>query len=180
MAGKNEISVLPDEVIINKIYVFREQKVMLDSDLAELYGVSTKVFNQSVKRNIERFPGDFMFRLTDEEEEFLRSQFVTSKSGSGGRRYLPYAFTEQGVAMLSSVLNSEVAIKVNIRIIRLFTKLREMLMTNKDLLLRMEKIEKDLASQGQNIDVVFNYLDQFIKQEEKPRVKIGFKQKHEQ
>ena len=157
---------------------------MLDSDLAELYCVQVRILNQSVKRNISRFPDDFMFQLTPEEFEHLKSKISISNKGRGGRRNLPYAFTEQGVAMLSSVLNSEVAINVNIRIIRLFTKLREMLMTNKDMLLRMEKIERELASQGESIEIVFNYLDQFMQEqkrtkEEKPREKIGFKQKHE-
>jgi phage regulator Rha-like protein len=156
---------------------------MLDRDLAEMYQVPTKSLNLKVKRNIDRFPDDFMFQLKMEEFDILRFQNETSSWG--GTRYLPYAFTEQGVAMLSSVLNSEVAINVNIRIIRLFTKLREMLMTNKDMLLRMEKIERELASQGDSIEIVFNYLDQFMQEQkrvkdEKPREKIGFKHPKEQ
>ena len=178
--SSREISVIPDEVIINKMYLIRGEKVMLDYDLAELYDVPTKVFNQSVKRSIERFPEDFMFQLTNEEAALLRSQSVTSKEGRGGRRYLPFAFTEQGVAMLASVLNSDVAVKVNIRIIRIYTKLRKMLMTNSDLLLRMEKIETELAGQGEDIETVFNYLDQFIKQQEQPKTQIGFKRLNEQ
>jgi len=173
-----DLSLIPDEVIINKIYFIRGQKVMLDNDLAELYGVPTKVLNQAIKRNPHRFPEDFMFQLNLEEWQILKSQIVTSSWG--GKRKLPFAFTEQGVAMLSGVLNSDIAIKVNIRIIRLFTKLREMLMTNKDLLLRMEKIETELAGHGESIQAVFDYLDQFIKQQEIPRQKIRFKQKHEQ
>jgi len=152
---------------------------MLDSDLAELYNVPTKVFNQVVKRNTGRFPIDFMFQLTLEEDHLLRSQFVSSKKGKGGRRYLPYAFTEQGVAMLSSVLNSETAINVNIRIIRIFTKMSEMVMANKDLLLRLTKVEKELASHGESIAIVFDYLDQFINYQERPKEIIGFRQKHE-
>ncbi len=150
---------------------------MLDSDLAELYGVEVRVLNQAIKRNPNRFPEDFMFQLNTEEWQNLKSQFVTSSWG--GKRKLPYVFTEQGVAMLSSVLNSEIAIKVNIRIIRIFTKMREMLMTNKDLLLRMEKVERGLANQGKSIEIVFDYLDQFINYQERPKQKIGFKQKHE-
>ncbi|HLG41470.1 MAG TPA: ORF6N domain-containing protein [Chitinophagaceae bacterium] len=140
MAKTNKEMIIPDELVMSKIYLIRGQKVMLDSDLAELYGTETKVLNQSVKRNIDRFPGDFMFELTREEFEFLRSQIVTSKTGRGGARYLPMAFTEQGVAMLSSVLNSETAIRVNIQIIRIFTRMREMLLTHKDILQQLEKM----------------------------------------
>jgi phage regulator Rha-like protein len=122
------------ELIIEKmIYVIRDQKVMLDSDLAELYEVDTKVLNQAVKRNITRFPPDFMFQLTSEESESLMSHFVTSKKGRGGRRYLPFVFTENGVAMLSSVLSSEKAIQINVSIMRIFTRLRSFLMLEKDL-----------------------------------------------
>src|SRR3989338_5055051 len=117
----------PLEVIESKIYIIRGRKVMLDADLASLYGVPTHHLNWSVKRNIERFPRDFMFQLTAEENKSLISQIAISNKGRGGRRFLPYAFTEQGVAMLSSVLNSELAIQVNIQIIRTFVKLREML-----------------------------------------------------
>jgi len=172
-----EISVVSEAALINKIYIIRGQNVMLDSDLAELYDVLTSVLNQSVSRNPDRFPDDFMFQLTSVEFENLISQSAISKKGRGGRRKLPYVFTEQGVAMLSSVLNSDIAIKVNIRIIRIFTKMREMLMSNKDLLLRMEKIEREVGSQGLTIQVVFDYLDQFINYVERPKVKIGFKQK---
>ena len=179
MNKKTELPIIADEKIISKIYVIRGQKIMLDSDLAELYQVSTTKLNQQVKRNIERFPSDFMLHLTQKEYENLISQIAISKKGRGGRRKLPYAFTEQGVAMLSSVLNSDIAIKVNIQIIRMFTKMREMIMTNQSLLLRMEKVERELLSQGQDIDTVFNYLDEFIKEKETPREKIGFKQKHE-
>jgi hypothetical protein len=128
-----------DEVIINKIYVIREQKVMLDEDLATLYDVSTKVLNQSVKRNLLRFPEDFMFQLSDQEVEILRSQTVTSSWG--GRRTRPYAFTEQEVAMLSSVLHSERAILVNIHIISVFMRIREMLLAHNDVLLKLKQLE---------------------------------------
>lgn len=129
----------PNEVIIDKIYLIRDQKVMLDRDLAELYQVETKVLKQSIKRNIQRFPSDFMFELTKKELEDWRSQFVTSNSDKMGLRYLPFAFTEQGVAMLSSVLNSERAIQMNIQIIRIFTKMKEMALTHKDMLLKIER-----------------------------------------
>ncbi len=148
---------------------------MLDSDLAELYQVETKQLKRQVRRNIERFPKDFMFELTKEESDNLRSQF--GSSSWGGVRYLPIVFTEQGVAMLSSVLNSSRAIGVNIKVIRVFTKLREMLFNNKDLLLRMEKIERKLSNQNKNLELVFNYLDELIDKKENPklRTKIGYK-----
>ena len=129
----NSTVLIPDEIVMNKIYLIRGQKIMLDEDLAKLYNVQTKVLNQAVKRNAFRFPEDFMFHLNKMEFENLKSQFVTSSWG--GRRNLPFAFTELGVAMLSSVLNSETAIRVNIQIIRVFTRMREMLLTHKDILL---------------------------------------------
>jgi hypothetical protein len=116
---------LPVEIIEQKIFLIHGQKVMLDRDLAELYGVPTKRLNEQVRRNIKRFPSDFMFRLTADEDSLLRSQIATSKMGRGGRRYTPFVFTEQGIAMLSSVLNSERAIQVNIAIMRVFIRLRE-------------------------------------------------------
>ena len=169
-----EVSI-PDEIITSKIYLIRDQKVMLDSDLAELYGVETRRLNEQIKRNIARFPKDFMFRLTKEEWKNLKSQFATSSWG--GRRKEPYVFTEHGVLMLSSVLNSERAIAVNIKIIRVYTKIKEMLLSNKDLLLKMEKIERKLSNQNKNIELVFNYLDELIEKKEntKPITKIGYK-----
>jgi len=138
----NKLCAFSNETIINQIYYIREQKVMLDRDLAKLYGVETKVLKQAVKRNIGRFPEDFMFEMTKEELEIWRSQFVTSKSDQMGLRYNPFCFTEQGVAMLSSVLNSERAIKVNIEIMRVFTKIRKMLFDNTELRLIIEEIRK--------------------------------------
>ena len=164
---------IPDETITSKIYLIREQKVMLDSDLAELYQVQTKLLKRQVRRNIERFPEDFMFELTKEESDNLRSPFGTSRWG--GSRYIPMVFTEQGVAMLSSVLNSSRAIAVNIRIIRVFTKIREMLTDNLNIKLEIEEIKKNLSNQNKNIELVFQYLDELIDKKEKPITKIGYK-----
>lgn len=169
--------VIPDEVVMNKIYMVRNQKVMLDRDLAELYGVETKVLKQAVRRNITRFPEDFMFEMTKEELENLRSQFVTSNEGRGGVRYMPFCFTEQGVTMLSCVLNSERAIHVNIQIIRIYTRIREMVLLHKDVSLLVEQVEKKLLKQDQKIEVLFTYLSKFIEKEDKPRPEIGFKRK---
>ena len=147
------------ELVIEKmIYIIRDQKVMLDSDLAELYEVDTKVLNQAVKRNITRFPPDSMFQLTSEECDLLRSQFVTSKIGRGGRRYMPYVFTENGVAMLSSVLKSEKAIQINVSIMRIFTRLRSFLMLERDLSDRVTKLEQGT---NQMFKVVFERLDNY-------------------
>jgi len=159
------------ESIEHKIYLVRGQKVMLDSDLAELYGVETKILVQAVKRNIKRFPPDFMFQLTAEEGVLLRSQIVTSSSGHGGRRYAPYVFTEQGVAMLSSVLNSDRAIEVNILIIRAFVKLREMIASHKDLARRLDEMEKKYDTQ---FSVVFDAIRELMIPPEEDKRKIGF------
>jgi len=147
---------------------------MIDSDLAELYGVETKVLLQAVKRNIGRFPEDFLFHLNNQELIRLRSQFVTSKSGRGGRRYLPYAFTEQGIAMLSSVLKSERAIKVNIEIMRAFVGLREMISSNKAFAKRLDELEKKYDDQFR---VVFEAIRQIMVPPEKKQGKIGFNRK---
>jgi hypothetical protein len=132
---------IPDEVVISKIHLIRNQKIMLDVDLAKLYHVETRRLNERVKRNNDRFPEDFMFQLTEEEWQNLMSQNATSSCG--GRRKKPYAFTEHGVLMLSSVLNSDRAIQVNIQIMRIYIKLKEMLMTNKDILLKLEKVGEE-------------------------------------
>lgn len=170
--SKKNISV-PEEIIANKIFLIREKKVMLDSDLAELYKVETKRLNEQVKRNMSRFPGDFMFQLTKEEWMHLKSQYATSSWG--GRRSEPYMFTEHGILMLSSVLNSERAIAVNIRIMRVYTKLKEMLLTHKDLLLKMEEIEKKVSGHDEQIITIFNYVKKFVTEEPKPRPIIGYK-----
>ena len=173
-----EIKILPDETIIDKIYIIREKKVMIDRDLAELYGVETKVLNQAVKRNLKRFPDDFMFQLTDEEFRNLRSQIVISSWG--GSRFRPMVFTEQGVAMLSSVLNSERAISVNIQIIRVFTRMRAMIESHKEILKKLEMLEKKDIELDDKVTLIFEYLKELeqSKQEEtdlKQRKRIGFK-----
>jgi len=142
------------------IFMIRGQKVMVDSDLADLYRVPTKVFNQAVKRNLKRFPKDFMFRLTAKEIRILRSQIVTSSWG--GRRTLPFAFTEQGVAMLSSVLNSERAVQVNIAIMRAFVKLREILSTHRELGEKIAELEKKYRQHDDKIQVVFDAIRELI------------------
>lgn len=171
-------TLIPDDTLISKIYFIRNQKVMIDSDLAELYGVETRRLNEQVARNIERFPEDFMFQLTQAEFELLMSQFATSKqNGRGGRRKLPYVFTEHGVLMLSSVLNSKQAITVNIQVMRIFTRIRQALMDNIELRLEIEKIKKKLDNQDKNMEIVFRYLDELIdkKAEIQQRKRIGYK-----
>ena len=164
----NEI--IPIELITEKIFLVRGKKVMLDRDLAMLYEVETRALKQAVRRNTERFPEDFMFILSNQEFRNLRSQFVTSSYG--GTRYKPMAFTEQGVAMLASVLKSERAIQVNIQIMRTFTDLRKMLATHNDLRKKIEKMETKYDHQFQ---VVFDAIKQLITVEKKPKREIGFK-----
>ena len=171
----NKEIAIPQEVILSKIYEIRGQKVMLDRDLAELYGVETKYLKRQVKRNQDRFPEDFMFELNPEEFKEWRSQFVTSNKDKMGLRYAPYAFTEDGVGQLSTVLNSPRAISVNLQIIRLFSRMRKMLLTHKDLLIEMEKIRKKVSGQDEKIELIFNYLKQFIQGQETPRKEIGYK-----
>jgi len=162
-----------DEMIAEKIFLIRGVKVMLDNDLAEMYGVETKRLVEQVHRNPLRFPMEFMFRLTDEEFEVLRSQFATSKRG--GRRYAPYAFTEHGILMLSSVLNSQQAITMSIKIIEVFVTFRKMLISQKDLLLKFEHIEKLIIQHDDDIQSIFQALKQLIQQKNEPRTPIGFK-----
>jgi hypothetical protein len=170
-------TLVPIERIANKIYLIRSVKVMLDRDLAELYGVETKVLKQAVRRNIDRFPADFMFEMTNTEFEDWRSQFVTSKRDKMGLRYKPMAFTEQGVAMLSSVLRSKRAIQVNVQIMRAFTQLRKMLSTHEDLKRKIESMEKKYDQQFQ---IVFEAIKQLLSEEDKPKKKIGFTVKEKQ
>ena len=159
--------------IVNKIYIIRGQKVMLDRDLAEMYDVEVKRLNESIRRNNSRFPEDFMFQLSYNEWENLKSQIATSSWG--GARKIPFVFTEQGVAMLSSVLRSERAIQVNIQIIRVYTKMRQLLLDNKELWLKIEKIEQALAKKDDEVLAIFNALKNLLIKEEKPRVPVGFK-----
>ena len=175
---KQSQAIVPVELIEKKIYLIRGHKVMLDSDLAELYGVETKGLVRAVKRNIDRFPPDFMFQLTKEEFDNLRFHFGTS-SQWGGRRYLPYAFTEQGVAMLSSVLRSKRAIQVNIAIMRVFVRLRQILSTHKELAYKLTELERKIERDDEEIKAIFDAIKQLMTPPEKPRKRIGFHVKDE-
>ena len=161
--------IIPNETIVNKIYVFRGVKVMLDRDIAELYGVETRVLNQAVKRNIDRFPDDFMFQVNEDEFKILISQNVTSSWG--GTRKMPYAFTEHGILMLSNLISSGRAVSVSIQIIRVFTKLRQMLSTHEDLKKKIEDMEKKYDHQ---FKIVFDAIRKLITDDQKPKPKIGF------
>jgi hypothetical protein len=163
-----QLNLITQEKIEQRILLIRGKKVMLDRDLASLYEIETKVFNQAVKRNIKRFPEDFMFHLNWEEARFSRSQNVTLKGKN--IKYLPYAFTEHGILMLSSVLNSDKAIEVNIQIMRTFTKLRELMLVHKDLRIKIEELEKKYDSQ---FKIVFNALRKLIDPPPKPKTPIG-------
>ena len=172
--------IIQEEIIVSRIYLIRGKKVMLDRDLAELYDVETRILNQAVRRNEKRVPEDFMFQLTPQELENWKSQIEISNRENMGLRKPPLAFTEQGVAMLSSVLNSDRAITVNIQIIRIFIKMRELLQTNKEILQKLEDIERKDLEQDEQIILIFEYLkqlDQSRKQEsvQKNRRKIGYK-----
>lgn len=167
MKRKLSITTIPQERIENKIFLIRNQKVMLDRDLAELYDVATRTLNQAVRRNKKRFPADFMFQLTKEEMENWKSQIVISNSIKMGLRKRPLAFTEQGVAMLSSVLNSERAIQINIQIMRAFIKLREVLATHKEL-------QKKIEEHDQQIKEIFQIIKQLLTPPETPKRRIGF------
>ncbi|MBO9593188.1 MAG: ORF6N domain-containing protein [Niabella sp.] len=179
MAKKELQLLVAEQKILNRIYVVRGQKVMLDQDLAEMYKVETRRLNEQVKRNLSRFPKDFMFTLKQKEFDNLMSQIATSSSspGWGGRRKLPYVFTEQGVAMLSSILNSEIAIEVNIRIIRVFTKLREYALSQKDIMVQLARLEKEVKGNSRDIENIFVVLKELIERQRNPipRNKIGFK-----
>jgi hypothetical protein len=174
--SQKELQVLvAEQKILNKIYVIRGEKVLLDEDLSVMYGVETKQLKRQVKRNLDRFPKDFMFELTKKEFDNLRSQI--GASSWGGVRYMPMAFTEQGVAMLSSVLNSKTAIEVNIRIIRVFTKLREYTLTHKEILIQLAKLEKEVNGNSKDIENIFMVLKELIEKQSNPapRNRIGFK-----
>lgn len=175
MPSKQVSKQFSESQIVEKIYYIRGLKVMLDKDLAEMYGVDTRNLNKAVKRNLQRFPEDFMFQLSKEEFENLMFQIGTSSSTWGGTRKLPYAFTEQGVAMLSSVLRSEIAIQVNIQIIRVYTRMRQLLLDNKELWQKIESIERNLLKKDEEIQGIFKILKQLLVKPEKPREPIGFK-----
>jgi len=167
---------IPDEVIINKIYVIRGQRVMLDRDLAELYGVETKQLKRQVRRNIERFPLSFMFELTKEENEELRSQIGTLKQGAHFK-YPPFVFTEHGILMLSSVLNSELAIKMSVQIIETFVQLRKLANNYEEI---MNKINQMESQNNEQFSEIYEVLQRLLsKPEEKPRTKIGYKKDKE-
>jgi hypothetical protein len=167
----NKTSIIPTERIERAILLVRGQKVMLDSDLAALYGVPTRRLNEQVRRNLNRFPADFMFKLTPEETTALRSQFATSNRGRGGRRYAPLVFTEHGVAMLSSVLHSERAVQVNIEIMRAFVRLRQMLASHADLARRLDALEKRYDVQFR---AVFDAIRELMRPPAPRRRVIGF------
>jgi len=173
-------SILPDEAIISKIYVLRNQKVMLDRDLAVLYGVETKYLKRQVRRNILRFPEDFMFEISEKEFEDWRCQFGTSNADKMGLRYRPFAFTEEGVAQLSTILNCERAIKVNIQIIRMFSRMRSFALSNKEILKKLEDIERQYNDHDKKIEAIFDYLRQLkvgdqATEDFKNRRRIGYK-----
>ena len=165
---------VPIELIERRIYLIRGQKVMLDSELAGLYQVETKALNRAVQRNLARFPEDFMFRLTREEAASLRLQIGTSKAGRGGRRYMPYVFTEHGVAMLSAVLNSQRAVQMSILIVRAFVKMRELLANHKDLAARVEKLESAQKKHGSIIAVLAEEIEEMKRLPEPRKRRIGF------
>jgi len=165
------------ELISSKIYIMRNEKVMLDSDLATLFGVPLKRLNEQVKRNIKRFPNDFMFQLTKDEFTNLKSQFATSSWG--GKRKLPFVFTEHGAVMLASVLNSDIAISSSILVVRAFVKLREIILGNKELAQKIKELEKltdkKFEDQNEKIKMIFEAIRQLIKQKNEPRNPVGFK-----
>lgn len=174
MVKKEKSIIVPKDVLLNKIYFFRNEKVMIDRDLAVLYGTKAIRLREQVKRNITRFPSHFMFQLTEQEVELLVSQnAIPSKSHLGGA--LPYAFTEHGVLMLANVLKSERAIEMSIKIIDVFVKLREMLLTHKDILLKLEQLEKQVVQNSEEIQVIFNALKQLLNPPHELREPIGFK-----
>jgi len=169
--------IVPVKRIESLILVIRGQRVMLDADLAALYGVPTKVLNQAVRRNTDRFPEDFMFQLTDEEFENLRSQFVTSKQGRGGRRYLPYAFTEHGAIMAANILNSGLAVEMSVYVVRAFVRLREMLATHRELAAKVAELERKTAGHDRQIIKIIKVIKQLMAPPAVTAKKIGFRPK---
>jgi len=174
-ASKEDKDVLiPEEVIMSKIILIRGQKVMISNDLAELYGVTTKRLNEQVKRNIKRFPPHFMFQLTEKEKDKVVAN-CDHLQNLKYSPYLPFVFAEHGTVMLANILNSDRAIQVSIRIVDIYIKMRKYILTNKDLLLKIERLEKRFDNQDEKIVLVFNYLKRFIEVQEKPRKRVGFK-----
>ena len=173
---KNALStnLIAIENLAQRILLIREHKVMLDADLAELYGVTTKRFNEQVKRNLERFPSDFMFQLNDEEHSALRSQFATSNNGRGGRRYAPYVFTEHGAIMAATILNSPKAIEMSVFIVRAFIQLREMLSSHKELATQLEALEQKVGSHDQAIAGLIDAIRQLMSSPAPTKRPIGF------
>ena len=184
--NQNDSILIPGEVVLTKIFVIRNKKVMIDRDLAELYGLETKRLKEAVRRNIARFPVDFMFQMSSDEFSLWRSQFATSNQDRRGLRHAPFCFTEQGVTMLSCVLNSNRAIQVNIQIIRIFARMREILSTHKDILQKFKQLEKLSLDHDEKIKLIFKYLKQLeeVKQEEleslNSRPKIGYRREQEE
>ncbi len=178
MAKKELQALVMEQKILNRIYVVRNEKIMLDRDLAELYGIETKVLKQSVKRNIARFPKDFMFAMTAKEFKKWKEDTVLSTADKQGLRYAPFCFTEQGVTMLACILNSKTAIEVNLRVIRVFVKIREYALTHKEILMQLAKLEKEVSSNNSSTDIenIFMVLKELIEKDSKliPRNKIGF------
>lgn len=179
MAEEKSELIVSDETVISKIYYIRGHKVMLDRDLAELYGVQPIRLREQVKRNAERFPANFMFQLNEDEADSMVSQnAIPSKKHLGG--YLPYAFTEHGVLMLANVLRSKTAMQVSVRIIEIFVKMREMLSTHKDVLLKLEQLERKVTDHDEDIQVIFEYLKQLLDPPQEPRPRIGFRRPGEE
>ena len=185
MAKKELEALVIEQKILNRIYVVRSEKIMLDRDLAELFGIETRVLKQAVKRNMKRFPKDFMFEMTATEFRKWKESAVLSAADKQGLRYAPFCFSEQGVTMLSCILNSETAIEVNLRVVRVFVKMREYALTHKEILMQLAKLEKEVSSNNRNteknskdIENIFMVLKELLEKESKPtpRNKIGFKQ----
>lgn len=178
MANKELQALVTEQKILNRIYVVRGEKIMLDRDLAELYGIETKVLKQAVKRNMARFPKDFMFEMTANEFKKWRESAALTAADKQGLRYAPFCFTEQGVTMLSCILNSKTAIEVNLRVIRVFVKMREYALTHKEILLQLTKMEKEVKGNSKDIENIFMVLKELLEKEANPtpRNKIGFKQ----
>jgi hypothetical protein len=167
-------TIVSQDVIINKIYFIRGKRVMLDRDLADLYQVTTGNFNKAMKRNSARFPDDFMFQI--KEKEFKNLIFQNGISSWGGTRKMPYAFTEQGIAMLSSILNSQRAITINIQIIRVFTRLRNVIISNKDILVKLERLERKVSGHDDDLQTIFEQIRELLAVRHEPMRKIGFRQ----